>query len=154
MSAIHVFIYLFIHLSIYLSSIAVCEQRINCSIFVKKCSQYSSVIALSKSFFIWQKHQPMVLGHYQLRRISATDVATLQVEVNPPLITRFMGPTWDPSGADRTQVGPMLAPWTLLSGTTSSQVIYDTDANWNSFCHWPWDPSERHVVKVTWDADH
>ena len=26
-----------------------------------------------------------------------------------------MGPTWDPSGADRTQVDPMLAPWTLLS---------------------------------------
>ena len=34
------------------------------------------------------------------------------------LIARFMGPTWGPSGADRTQVGPMLAPWTLLSGTT------------------------------------
>ena len=32
------------------------------------------------------------------------------------LKARFMGPTWDPSGADRTQVGPMLAPWTLLSG--------------------------------------
>ena len=27
-----------------------------------------------------------------------------------------MGPTWGPSGADRTQVGPMLAPWTSLSG--------------------------------------
>ena len=27
-----------------------------------------------------------------------------------------MGPTWGPSGADRTQVGPILAPWTLLSG--------------------------------------
>ena len=26
-----------------------------------------------------------------------------------PLIARFMGPTWGPSGADRTQVGPMLA---------------------------------------------
>ena len=26
------------------------------------------------------------------------------------------GPTWGPSGADRTRVGPMLAPWTLLSG--------------------------------------
>ena len=26
-----------------------------------------------------------------------------------------MGPTWGPSGADRTQMGPMLAPWTLLS---------------------------------------
>ena len=32
------------------------------------------------------------------------------------LIARFMGPTWGPSGADRTQVGPMLAQWTLLSG--------------------------------------
>ena len=31
------------------------------------------------------------------------------------LIARFMGPTWGPSGAERTQVGPMQAPWTLLS---------------------------------------
>ena len=35
---------------------------------------------------------------------------------NASLIARFMGPTWGPSGADRTQVGPMLASWTLLSG--------------------------------------
>ena len=34
-----------------------------------------------------------------------------------PLIARFMGPTWGPSGTDRTQVGPMLAPWNLLSGS-------------------------------------
>ena len=32
------------------------------------------------------------------------------------LMTRFMGPTWGQSGADRTQVGPMLASWTLPSG--------------------------------------
>ena len=31
-------------------------------------------------------------------------------------IARLMGPTWDLPGADRTQVGPMLAPSTLLSG--------------------------------------
>ena len=31
-------------------------------------------------------------------------------------MARFMGPTWGPSEADRTQVGPMLASWTLLSG--------------------------------------
>ena len=30
-----------------------------------------------------------------------------------------MGPTWGPLGADRTLVGPMLAPWTLLSGLVS-----------------------------------
>ena len=34
----------------------------------------------------------------------------------PSQRARFMGPLWGPSGADRTQVGPMLAPWTLLSG--------------------------------------
>ena len=32
------------------------------------------------------------------------------------LIARFMGSTWGSPGADRTQVGPMLAPWTLFSG--------------------------------------
>ena len=32
------------------------------------------------------------------------------------LIAKFMGTTWGPSGTNRTQVGPMLAPWTLLSG--------------------------------------
>ena len=31
-------------------------------------------------------------------------------------IARFMGPTWGPPGDDRTQVGPMMAPWTLLFG--------------------------------------
>ena len=30
----------------------------------------------------------------------------------------LMGPTWGPSGADRTQMGPILAPWILLSGTS------------------------------------
>ena len=39
------------------------------------------------------------------------------------LIARFMGPTWGPSGADRIQVGPMLAPWTLLSGFTYKFVL-------------------------------
>ena len=40
--------------------------------------------------------------------------------VKRPLLPRFMGPTWGPSGADRTQVGPMLAPWILLHGTLAT----------------------------------
>ena len=32
------------------------------------------------------------------------------------LTARHMGPTWGPSGADRTQVGPMFAPWTCYLG--------------------------------------
>ena len=37
------------------------------------------------------------------------------VRVMISLITRFMGLTWGLPEADRTQVGPMLAPWSLLS---------------------------------------
>ena len=41
------------------------------------------------------------------------------------LIDRFMGPTWDPPGADRTQVGPMLAPWTLaIWELTHTEVVF------------------------------
>ena len=40
------------------------------------------------------------------------------------LIAKFVGPTWGLPGADRTQVGPMLATWTLLSGYTY-QVTLD-----------------------------
>ena len=40
------------------------------------------------------------------------------------LIARFMGPTWGPAGADRTQVGPMLATWTMLSG-----LVQDRSSN-------------------------
>ena len=31
-------------------------------------------------------------------------------------IAKFMGPTWGSPGSCRPQMGPMLAPWTLLSG--------------------------------------
>ena len=43
--------------------------------------------------------------------------------ISTSLIATFMGPTWGPSGADRTQVGPMLAPWTLLSGMFGSETM-------------------------------
>ena len=36
-----------------------------------------------------------------------------------PQIAKFMGLTWGPSGSCRPQMGPMLAPWTLLSGIPS-----------------------------------
>ena len=42
------------------------------------------------------------------------------------LIAGSMGLTWGPSGADRTQVGPMLTPRTVLSGRhhENSGIIY------------------------------
>ena len=35
-------------------------------------------------------------------------------------IAKFMGPTWVPPGSCRTQMGPMLAPWTCCQGMLSS----------------------------------
>ena len=40
------------------------------------------------------------------------------------LITRFMGPTRGPPGDDRTQVGPMLAIWNLLSGYIRRSIFF------------------------------
>ena len=40
-------------------------------------------------------------------------------EWEEPLIAKLTGPPWGPSGADRTQMGPMVVTWTLLSGTIS-----------------------------------
>ena len=57
------------------------------------------------------------------------------------LTARFMGPTWGPSGTDRTQVGPMLAPWTLLSGALLLRKrcgyhhIYMMSPGWCSHVH-------------------
>ena len=54
------------------------------------------------------------------------------------LIARFMGPTWGPPGADRTQVGPMLAPSSSLSGilvTKSWHVVVIVFLFINNFVH-------------------
>ena len=84
------------------------------------------------------------LGHRQLGLPSAAQVQqvcpnttlgklkTALIPTNtdfqkPTLTARFKGPTWSPSGADRTQVGPMLAPWTLLSGQTHYFIWVDWD---------------------------
>ena len=55
------------------------------------------------------------------------------IHVLAPLIARFMGTTWGPSGADRTQVGPILTPWTLLSGSSCGVLLNINDFHFTSF---------------------
>ena len=64
------------------------------------------------------------------------------------LIARFMGPTWGPSRADRTQVGPMLAPWSLLS----ANVRIDTQRHctnrlhiYHSWSYHSWSSETEHL---------
>ena len=39
-------------------------------------------------------------------------------------IAKFMGPTWGPPGSCRPQMGPMLVPWTLLSGLLAPVELF------------------------------
>ena len=50
--------------------------------------------------------------------IDTLDSRMSRYKWRPTLILRFIGSTWSPSDTNRTQVGPMLAPRTLLSGFT------------------------------------
>ena len=56
------------------------------------------------------------------------------------LIARFMGPTWGSS--DRTQLGHLLAPWTLLSGNIRRSTAYTKLAGGNQV------PLLRRVSKI------
>ena len=69
------------------------------------------------------------------------------------LIVWFMGPTWGPSGANRAQVGPILAPWTLLSGNTlisSWAHVYPPRPCLNIKTIFP----GVSIIKIRWLSEH
>ena len=68
----------------------------------------------------WYKYLPCVVyrGHMSIIGSRVHRWPAEHKTYVTSLLARFMGPTWGPSGDDRTQVDPMLAPWTLLSGMT------------------------------------
>ena len=55
-------------------------------------------------------------GTHTLMPVNTPPPLAYPVWLKGTMIARFMGPIRGPSGADRTQVGPMLATWTLLYG--------------------------------------
>ena len=59
------------------------------------------------------------------------------------LIAKFMGTTWGPPGANRTQVGPMLATWTLLSGQEDKNVA--SIQGQYRVCWWPGDARSQDI---------
>ena len=59
--------------------------------------------------------------HWQM--VSYFIFTTVFVDGKAPQMAKFKGPTWGPPGSCRPKMGPMLAPWTLLSGTLWCLVI-------------------------------
>ena len=91
-------------------------------------------------------------------------------------IAKFMGPTWGPPGSCRPQMGPMLAPWILLSGMRfrcmsyikknghlchhrlyqrrSPHMLFNlmvTVSTWHVFAHTLWTKSKSHQISRTWN---
>ena len=60
-------------------------------------------------------------------------------------ISKFMGPTWGPPGSCRSQMGPMLAPRTLISGYIRFNNLVSTTE---------WTPQNIFLTKIaSWKRD-
>ena len=54
-------------------------------------------------------------------------------------IARFIWPTWGPPGSCRPQMGPSLAPWTLLSGQApDGPLVGPMNFHWIKILHMKW----------------
>ena len=78
-------------------------------------------------FFISPQCQRLNNTCHVLFRDVLLETPCLNIKSVHTLIARFMRPIWGPSGADRTQVGPMLAPWILLSGYLGAELLLDNE---------------------------
>ena len=65
-------------------------------------------------------------------------------------IAKFMGPTWDPPGTCRPQMGPILAPWTLLSGLLHNVAIQGMATGPNMAGEGPW----TDCYNITYDSGY
>ena len=76
---------------------------------------------------------------------SQSDPSSLWGIRDTALIARFMRPTWGPSGANRTQVGPMMALWiflwrtaTIFTNILSQWWVYGPDCSNNNNDNMQW----------------
>ena len=71
-----------------------------------------------------------MLKVYLLNRFSCTMYLALQsISAGPSQMAMSMGPTWGPPGYCRPQMGPMLAPWTLLLGIIFQSTLLEARTN-------------------------
>ena len=101
-----------------------CSTLYNISYKICSCFVEHSVVVLSSTLREYRQLYPRV------RRGCVTGTSQ---------ITKFMRPTWGPPGSCRSQMGPMLAPWTCYLGwyhrewvsslvPSASEATNDSDA--------------------------
>ena len=71
--------------------------------------------------------------------------ATHTVRINPQ-VAKFTRPASAPPGSYRPQMGPMLAPWTLLSGV----YLWDLCISYGASHRWPVVVQQRQIISISW----
>ena len=74
-----------------------------------------------------QNREVTLLTCYNEERVL---ILTNSTQCLPSQTAKFMGPTWGPPGSCRPQMGPMLAPWTLISGFVLRYQTVNTLWKW------------------------
>ena len=101
---VHIYIY-----KKFIIDICIMDDNIRCWQSFRQ--KWNSHFTDEENIFLWHPNIVAINTVYGAYFPPNTQILRL-----PSLIARIMGLTWGPSGADRTQVGPTFAPWTLLSG--------------------------------------
>ena len=105
---------------IYKNIYAIFNHMVNHVLLKEEYQQRPSRHLLSKQRIVYKRYPMGYFTNTVPISLSNKDVRLqTAIQQEHSLIARFMGPTWSRSGADGTQVGPMLAPLTLLSGLVS-----------------------------------
>ena len=91
------------------------QETISVEIAIVSSSLMSQPWDFPQAFVLNMGCVSISYGTYPIKPGQAVDLRCHSAHVTSQ-IARFMGPTWGPPGSCRPQVGPMLAPWTLLSG--------------------------------------
>ena len=74
---------------------------------------YSIILELADSAVL-----ALVCGKAQIRFVALQGIITNHRGIElASQIAKSIGPTWDPPGSCRPQMGPMLSPWTLYQGS-------------------------------------
>ena len=97
--------------------------------FVLFCRKYYSMLRVFSKYLMYllgmvnfaQENVYIFYIHYHFQTKIVLTSKTSHKSL-PFQIARFMGPTGGPLGSCRPQLGPMLAPWTLLLGITTDDL--------------------------------
>ena len=100
-------------------TVPICRYKLNSHamhVQYKQCNIHTICFALLSCDYIGALGRATWITHIRGCRLNRSWAVVSQR-------SKFMGPTWGPPGSCRPQMGPMLAPWTLLSGYGYSRAI-------------------------------